>query len=254
MLSGLGYIARSAVSLIWPETCAGCGTNGATAAGFCQDCGRRLLALTVLEYCPRCGGTLGAGLTAGEDGCYACPDVMPRFRRVARLGPYAPPLRQAIHLMKYRQRGHASRHLCRLLAGAVASRCPETDFDLVLPVPMHWLRRLGRGWNHSGGIASALASELALPLGQELIRVRNTPPQVHLSASRRAANVRGAFAVSRRRGLTGAHVLLVDDVVTTGATANEATRTLLAAGAQRVTVAVLAKSEPPTAYSHRLQA
>ena len=253
MLSGLSYIARSAVNLIWPETCTGCNTNGATAAGFCQDCGRRLLALTVLEHCPRCGGTLGPGLTASEDGCYGCPDVMPRFRQVVRLGPYAPPLRNAIRQMKYRRGGQAPRHLCRMLARAVASRCPEADFDLVMPVPMHWLRRLARGCNHSGSIASAMASELALPLGQELIRVRNTPPQVHLSASRRAANVRGAFGVSSRRGLAGAHVLLVDDVVTTGATANEATRTLLAAGARRVTVAVLAKSEPPTAYSHRLQ-
>ena len=252
MLSMLARVARSTASLIWPETCAACGTNAHTTGGFCELCGRKLLALTMLEYCPRCGSTVGAGLQAGEDGCWACPDTMPRFGRLVRLAPYAASIREAIHRMKYLRRPAASGYLCRMLAQAVAARCDKEDFDVVLPVPMHWLRRLSRGWNHSAGIAAAVAAELGVPLGDELIRVRNTPPQTRLPASKRAANVRGAFAVTRPAGVEGAHVLLVDDVTTTGATANEATRTLLRAGGQRVTVAVLAKSEPPTAYSHQL--
>ena len=88
-------------------------------------------------------------------------------------------------------------------------------------------------------------------MAHELVRVRNTPPQVRMPASRRAANVRGAFAV-RRGALEGTSVLLVDDVTTTGATANEAARACLNAGAQRVGLAVLAKAEAPTAYSAAL--
>ena len=118
---------------------------------------------------------------------------------------------------------------------------------------MHWLRRLGRGFDHARAIAAGLARELRLPLGRELVRVRNTLPQVHLPVSRRSANVRGAFAVRRGADVDGAGVLLVDDVTTTGATVNEAARVLLAAGAREVVVAVLAKAEPPAAYSASLQ-
>jgi ComF family protein len=122
--------------------------------------------------------------------------------------------------------------------------------DVVLAIPMHWLRRLGRGFDHARAIAAGLARELDLPLGCELVRIRNTPPQVHLSRTRRLQNVRGAFAVRSPAAIVGANVLLVDDVTTTGATADEATRVLLAAGAHSVTLAVLAKAEPPTAYAH----
>ncbi len=85
-------------------------------------------------------------------------------------------------------------------------------------------------------------------LGDQLIRVRHTPPQVHLPRTRRIENVRGAFAVRTKRRIEGARVVLVDDVTTTGATANEAARTLLKAGASNVHLAVIAKAEPPRAY------
>ena len=248
----LATIARASVSLIWPETCGACGANAPTVGGFCEACGRDLLALTALPYCQRCGGTLGPGLSAGDDGCMNCPDTMPRFARIVRLTPYAGCIRQAIRQMKYRPRRVASGRLCELLAQAVAVQCGQDQFDFAAPVPMHWLRRLARGWNHSASIAARIAAKLGAPVGDELIRIRNTPPQVRLPASRRAANVRGAFAVKRRTNIDGAHVLLVDDVATTGATANEAARTLLKAGARRITVAVLAKAEAPTAYSRQL--
>ena len=85
MLAAVSDIFRSAVSLVWPETCIGCGTNEPTREGFCGPCGRKLLSLALLPHCPRCAGTIGPGLAAGEDGCYACPDVMPRFRQVVRV-------------------------------------------------------------------------------------------------------------------------------------------------------------------------
>ena len=125
---------------------------------------------------------------------------------------------------------------------------------MVAPVPMHWVRRLGRGWNHSSGLARRVARRLKLPMDDELVRTRNTPPQVGLPASQRAGNVRGAFAVPRPKEVAGANVLLVDDVMTTGATANEAARTLRRAGAERVIVAVVARAEPPTAYAYQLGA
>ncbi len=254
MLSIAGNILRSIVELVWPACCAACGTHQPTREGFCEDCSRALLGLAALSYCVRCGTTLGPGIAASQDGCGACPTVMPRFQRVIRVGPHAGPLRGAIHRMKYRGGAGRPGPLGRLLAEAVRARCEPAALDLVVPVPMHWARRLLRGGNHSTILAAGLARRLGLPMGQELIRIRNTPPQVHLPASQRRANVRGAFAAPRPAAVAGASVLLVDDVTTTGATADEAARTLLAAGAARVLLAVLAKAEPPTAYSAILRA
>lgn len=251
MLTAAGNILHSIAQLLWPQTCACCGTNSPTPAGLCDHCAAATLALAALEYCPRCGGTLGPGLRADEAGCWACPATMFRFRQLVRVGPYAGPLRRGVHRLKYGRRPGAARRLGELLAQAAAAHLADADCDVVVPVPMYWLRRLGRGWNHSTVLAEAVARGLDLPLGAELVRIRNTPPQVNLPASRRIENVRGAFKAPHRADLAGANVLLVDDVVTTGATANEAARTLLDAGAQRVFVAVVARAEAPTAYAAR---
>ena len=146
------------------------------------------------------------------------------------------------------------RRLGRMLAEGVKAASADEGFDLVVPVPMHWRRRFARGCNHAGILAGAVARGLRLPLGDELIRVRNTPPQVHLPKSRRVENVRRAFGVRPRARIEGARVLLVDDVTTTGATASEAARTVLRAGASSAHLAVVAKAEPPRAYSAHLSA
>jgi len=247
MMSPALDILSAVARLVWPATCGACGTHAPTHDGLCATCAADLLHLASLRYCCRCGATLGPGLQGGDDGCYDCPQPMPRFDRLVRLGPYAAPLRGAIKRLKYQRRFHAPDRLSGLLAEAVSARCD--GLDVVAPVPMHWVRRLARGWNHSGVLARGVARRLGLPIADGLVRVRNTPPQVHLSASRRAANVRGAFAATRSGEFRGAHVLLVDDVLTTGATAGEAGGVLLAAGAEHVTVAVLAKAERPVAYA-----
>jgi len=250
LVRGLGSLAWGAADLVWPESCAACGSAEPCVEGLCEACNVRLLSLVVLPYCPRCGSTLGPNVPVHDEGCAGCPSTLPRFVRTVRLGPYAAPLDGVVRELKYRRRETMRRRLGRLLAGAVASQMPDESFDLALPVPMHWLRRFGRGYDHAGVLARAVSRELGVPLGRELIRVRNTPPQVNLPRSRRIENVRGAFAVSKPRAIAGASILLIDDVTTTGATANEAARVLLKVGALRVTLAVVAKSEPPTAYAH----
>jgi ComF family protein len=252
MLGGI-QILRGVWQLFWPETCQACGGNEPTANGFCLRCSSELLALTALDYCRRCGATLGGGLAATA-GCPNCPTVVPRFEQLVRLGPYARALARAVRGVKYRRGGHCPAPLARMLAEAVRARTDAGTLDLVMPVPMHWLRRLGRGYNHAASLATGVGRQLGLPVGDELVRVRNTPPQVHLPASRRIQNMRGAFAVHHPGLLAGGRVLLIDDVLTTGATAGEATAALLESGAAAVTVAVLAKAEPPRAYSAQLQA
>ena len=234
--------------LLLPEVCAACGSQQVAADRLCDACSRELLSLVALPYCPRCGATLGPNIPARPDGCSACPKTLPRFARVFRLGPYTGPLRSIIHELKYRHREQMRRRLGKLLGQAVAAARPAPPPDAAVPVPMHWRRRIARGYDHARAVARAVAVELKLPVGDELIRLRHTPPQAQLPRSRRIENVRGAFEATDSATVAGAHVLLVDDVTTTGATANECARALLSAGASRVTLAVVAKAEPPTAY------
>jgi ComF family protein len=170
---------------------------------------------------------------------------------VVRLGPYADPLRGILRELKYHAGERMLRRLSTMLAAAVETRCEGESFDLVMPVPMHWRRRLWRGYDHSRVLATALARELRLPVGHELVRIRHTPQQAHLPRTRRILNMRGAFQAAGK-AIAGARVLLVDDITTTGATAGEAARALLDAGALRVTLAVAAKSETRKAYSEQL--
>ena len=235
---------------LWlPPVCPACQAREISAEGLCDDCNVRLLSLVALRYCPRCGSTVGPNIPLYDDGCPHCPAPVGRWDRVVRLGPYADPLRTAVREMKYHRREIVPRRLAGMLARAAATHCAPAEFDVAVPVPAHWRRRWARGQDHTAVLAGGVARELGLVVGRELIRVRNTPPQVFLPRSRRIENVRGAFQAASPRAVAGAHVLLVDDVTTTGATANEAARTLLRAGASRVTLAVVAKAEPLAAYS-----
>lgn len=245
-------LGRGLLDLVLPNVCVCCEAHDVTAQHLCDGCNVDLLSLVALPYCPRCGATIGPNIPIYEEGCSACPAPLPRFVRAVRLGPYAGPLRTAVRQLKYRHVDGLQRRIGRLLSQAVASSAGQERFDVVVPVPPHWRRRLARGCDHTLRLARPLARAVAAPVGPALVRVRHTPPQTRLSRTRRVANIRGAFKARDTKTLTGANVLLVDDVTTTGATAGEAARTLLEAGALRVTLAVVAKGEAPTAYAECL--
>jgi ComF family protein len=116
--------------------------------------------------------------------------------------------------------------------------------DAVVPIPMYWTRRLWRGVNNPEVVGQRLAAALKIEYAAHLlVRSRHTEPQADLSPDQRRKNVHGAFGASRHRNLPGARVLLVDDILTTGATASEAARMLKQAGAAYVAVAVIARAE-----------
>jgi ComF family protein len=248
ILGNLGSLAKSAGDLLLPQVCLACQGDDVASQGLCSRCLQGLLTLVGQPYCLRCGAN---GQSSTDDrGCPSCPDPLPRFDRLVRLGPYEPPIKELVRQFKYHRRDGVGRHLGALLATAVSGQCPQEQFDLVLCIPTHWRRRIWRSFDHARSLSSVLAKHLNLPMGYELVRMRHTPPQAQLPKTRRIQNVRGAFAVGSQEALSGAKILLVDDVTTTGATANEATRTLLDAGASRVVLAVIAKAQPPMAYSH----
>ena len=247
---GIVALAGGTADLLLPTVCLTCDAAAATGQGLCDDCNVKLLSLVAAPYCPRCGSSLGPGIPVREEGCWSCPTPLGRFVRVVRLGAYSGPLKAAVRSLKKRRSRAVGRRLGDLLARAVLTACPDETFDMAVPVPAHWVRRFGRNGDHARQFARMVARPLHLPIGDELIRARHTPPQTHLSRTQRIDNVRGAFAVRRSASVAGANVLLIDDVTTTDATASEAAKTLLAAGALRVTLAVIAKPPRAVAYAH----
>jgi ComF family protein len=151
--------------------------------------------------------------------------------------------RAAILLSKHGGRLPLLRHLADLLAEEAPGHLDLTRWDLLAPVPLHWRRRLQRGYNQAEILARAVGRRHAIPVAvRALGRVRATPPQQG-SAEARRRNVRDAFRVRRPGRVMGRRVLIVDDVFTTGATANACARALLQAGAAAVGVLTLARVE-----------
>ena len=225
--------------LLLPAPCLGCGSPlpvarsaAAPTLGLCVPCrGRlRLLPASVCAVC--CLPLAAAGLPAGWQ-CQACREERPSFERLLALWSYEEPLTAVIRALKFQRLDYLGRHLGEALAARFATQL--AGIDLVVPVPLHWRRRLRRGYNQAEQMARPLAHQLGLPVVPLLRRTRATPPQSLLGRAARVANLRRAFHIPDPERLRGRHLLLVDDVATTGATLEAAAGILRAAGAAAVT-------------------
>jgi competence protein ComFC len=244
IVHALRRLGGSIGEMILPGVCVACRAEPAERGGLGESCRKDLLSLLALPYCLRCGATIGPHVTATyDDGCSQCPSPLPRFGQVLRLGPHELPLSRAVHAMKFRGRAEVLTPLADLLAKAIANDEAVADIEVIVPVPMHWRRRLARPSDLATLLAERLGRALALPVSPAVRRVRHTRPQVRLSRTQRIENVRGAFALRWADDIAGAKVLLVDDVTTTGATASEVARVLCGGGAVSVHLAVLTKAE-----------
>jgi ComF family protein len=151
---------------------------------------------------------------------------------------YEFPVDAAIKALKFKRRLFYGPALAELLCRA-CRHLPE-DIDAVLPVPLHWRRRWLRGFNQADEIAAPVAKHLGIPLLRNVKRIRATPFQSGLSARARARNLHGAFAV--RGALLAKHVLLVDDVITTGATVRQLARVLRRTGVAKISALAVARA------------
>ena len=161
-------------------------------------------------------------------------------------GFYEERLRDLIHVYKYDRVQPLAKPLGRLLVLALPR---DREFDVLVPMPLHWRKRWQRGFNQSALLASEVSRRAGIPLARALRRVRNTSAQAGLTNAKRRANVSGAFRASNAAAVRGKRVLLIDDVLTTVATASSCARALKLAGATQVTLLTLARADRRLAFS-----
>lgn len=225
------------LDLLMPPTCVACKAPTASAHGWCADC---LAALPHLEApaCARCALPLPPR-AGGADICLGCLADPPGFDAAAAPFRYDGPARRVVLRFK-----NGREELAGLMARQMLAVVDPAPDWLVVPVPIHRWRLLRRGYNQARLLAAALARQSGLALEPDaLCRVRATAPSRGMSRKQRARNIAGAFAPdpSRAARLLGARVLLVDDVLTTGATASACARVLRQAGATHVTALSFAR-------------
>jgi len=237
-------LARAAADWAYPRHCYHCG-EPIPGGGhlLCDSCWRQLNAIRISgALCSRCGAPLAGDPTPGTL-CLRCLAGERHFDRARAIFAYAEPAQSLIWHFKFRGNFFVG---TRLLDQAMAEGwIPEgiQGAELVLPVPLHWRRRWERGYDQALLLARKTAKWLDARLVTDvLVRRRYTSQQARLSASKRRENVRGAFAVRRPQAVEGRSVLLVDDVLTTGATVEECARTLRKAYVREVTVLTLARA------------
>ena len=234
-------VAEGFAELIWPRDCHLCGEKlppSLSETWLCSVCTSAVTS-DAAPTCPRCSSTIGPHVDAA-DGCLRCRTQKFRFDGATRLGVYDGRLREAVLATKHAAGEPLAEQLGRGWAAVRGRSLGSPSPTLVVPVPLHWVRRFRRGYNQSAAVARGVAAGLSLPLAQPLRRVRATRRQAARSANERAENVRDAFRLRAGAVVRGERVLLVDDVLTTGATADACARVLLAGGAAQVRVAVLA--------------
>jgi ComF family protein len=237
---------RALGTLIFPWTCLVCGVEGGDLEGpFCPACRANLLADACSfrsSSCPRCALPVGPYADL-HGGCSSCRGQSLGFDTVLALGQYQQIIRGLCLQLKEERQAWLAPWLTDLLSQSRAVDFTQLPPDTwIVPVPLHWFRRLSRGYNQAEALARSLAQQLRLAIHQPLRRVRATNRLAHLSATDRHEAMRGAFHIHRKPGLKGRTILLVDDILTTGATAAAAARTLKQAGARRVVIAVLART------------
>lgn len=240
------FALQSLNQLLWPPVCINCRESICeTDKSLCKNCWDELLTCMAGDYCPRCGRDASKyGLLQG-----ACPDCQGKqihFDQIARAGVYREALQKMILGFK-KGRTELDSVLGFLANSALRGSSFHNDVEYIVPVPLHWSRRLVRGYNQSLVLAKKLKQPTA-KINTDLVRIRRTKSQpIMASPAARARNVAGAFAVRYRHSFAGRNLCLVDDIKTTGATLNECARTLKEAGAAKVFALVLAVAGQKTA-------
>jgi ComF family protein len=233
------HTARLVLDIALPTLCIAC-REPVAGVGVCAGCWAKL-SFIAQPYCPRLGIPFvydpGPGLLSME--AIADPPAYQRARAAVRYDDVA---RTLVHALKYHDRTDLAPAMGRWMARAGEELLGEAD--VLVPVPLHWRRGWSRRYNQSGALACVIERQCGVPVARDVLRrIRPTQQQVGLSRSQRASNVQGAFKVSpeKAHAIQGRRVVLVDDVLTSGATTDACARALLRARAAQVDVLVFAR-------------
>jgi len=232
-------LAQAALDTLYPPTCLACRTATDRHGALCPRCWNTMRFIE-RPFCERLGTPfehdLGQGLISPQ--AMADPPAFGRARAVARFEDG--PARTLVHRLKYSDRAE----LCRPIAAWMTRAGADilADADLLTPVPLHALRLWRRQFNQAAALAREISRQTGKPCDLSILRrVKATSSQVGLSRAQRAENVQGAFRAAEGATVRGLNVVLIDDVLTSGATANASARALLRVGAKRVDVLVFAR-------------
>ena len=241
-MSSVKQFFNALLDIILPPICHICHSfiPNAEKLHICPAC-RDRMPLVLSPLCPICGIPF---IGAGEDHrCGNCLIHPPHFDSARAHFLYEGPLRDLIHSFKYNQLTHLRYPLALMILEGIGGFLAAQNLHLITPVPLHRSRLRQRGFNQAVLIGRILSRNLSLPmLPDALVRIRQTEPQIELSAAERRLNVKGAFAVSKPGYIAGKRILLLDDVMTTGSTMDECAKELKKAGAEVVIAATVART------------
>jgi ComF family protein len=241
----LGALREALNALVFPWSCPVCGEE-TSGTPFCGSCRQGLLkqsAQAIASACPRCALPVGPFANV-SGGCAICRDRALGFDMALAFGPYEGDLRELCLQLKHERNAWLAPWLSKLFVearGAAICNLPQDAW--VVPIPLHWSRRWQRGYNQADALAHGLARQLNLSVRQPLRRLIATERLAQKGRTERANVMKGAFRARPSRQLAGRTVLLIDDILTTGATCGDAARALKRAGAIKVIVIVIARAE-----------
>jgi ComF family protein len=228
------------LSLFFPPHCANCDADTSAGVHLCDACAGKARRIEP-PMCERCSEPY-AGAIFETFTCANCAERKLHFD--CAVAPYLSRgvVREFIHRFKYDRERYLRQPLAAWLAEALNDeRLTRRTFDLIVPVPLHSTRQRERGFNQAAELATLLSHRCGVPVTDALQRIRYTTTQTRLAREERMENLRGAFRVRRADLVQGRHLLLVDDVFTTGSTVDECARVLRQAGAASVRVATVAR-------------
>jgi ComF family protein len=242
----LASLAGGLVDFCYPRVCLACAQPLQEASGhplsLCDDCATQLSSLESAPFCDRCG----LPISEPHAPCARCQSGgVPHFYRVIRLGVFQEPLKHLIKQMK----NHRRWPIAEMLAGRVTSHEPAkallSQTDVLVPVPLHPFRQIARGYNQAEVLAQSIGRICRIPLARPMVRARRTPMQTTMtSPTQRIENLRDAFLLINPKHIQEKHVLLIDDVMTTGATLQSAARALAEAQPASLCALVIAVADP----------
>jgi ComF family protein len=242
LLKSLNGWINSGLSFLYPEICQICAENRATPdEGFvCAKC-RSHVRWIKPPICQCCGLPFEGAITNAFE-CGNCRDLEPNFVWARAAVASIDNVREVIHRYKYQRALWFEPFLAGLLVEAAAPQLAGQGWSRLIPVPLHPMREREREFNQAERLAARLSAATDIPLQRGLVQ-RNIPTrtQTQLTREERRANVRRAFSIARKQKLDGERIILVDDVLTTGATTSACAGVLLAAGAAEVCVWTVAR-------------